>query len=97
VGLFSNAKIREGDLPDVERVQEEILSQFGEFLATAATAEDNNLLDYYECRFNSAFLTFRISAIRKEVARLKHLDDSGGMEDEPMKAPASRRADDSRT
>jgi hypothetical protein len=72
-----NSKILEGDLPDVESVREEILSQFGEFLA-----EGNNLLDYYECRFNSAFLAFRISAIRKEVARLKHLDGSEETEDE---------------
>jgi hypothetical protein len=77
-----NAKVREGDLPDVESVREEILSQFSEFLATAATAQGNNLLDYYECRFNSAFLAFRISSVRKEVARLKHLDDSEETEDE---------------
>ncbi len=81
-----NAKIREWDLPDVESVREEILSQFAEFLATAATAEGNSLLDYYECRFNSAFLTFRISAIRKEVARLKHLHDSEETEDETCEA-----------
>jgi hypothetical protein len=77
-----NAKILEGDLPDVESVREEILSQFGEFLATAAMAEGNNLLDYYECRVNSAFLAFRISAIRKEIARLRHMDASEEAEDE---------------
>jgi hypothetical protein len=82
-----NAKMHKGDLPDVESVKEEILSQFSEFFVDDAVAKDGGMLDYYECRFNSAFLTFRINVIRKEITRLKHLDEPEETDEETYAQP----------
>jgi hypothetical protein len=72
-----NSTIQEEDLPDVETVREEILAQFGELFALDSIAEQGGILDYYECRFNSAFSAFRISAIRKEITRLSSSSTCG--------------------
>lgn len=77
-----NAKMHEGDLPDVASVKEEILSQFSELFADDAVARHGGMLDYYECRFNRAFRTFRISVVRKEITRLKYLDEPEETDDE---------------
>ena len=82
-----NAKIHDGDLPDVESVKEEILSQFSELFVDDAVARDGGMLDYYECRFNSAFRTFRISVVRKEITRLKHLDEPEETDEETYDQP----------
>jgi hypothetical protein len=82
-----NAKIHEGDFSDVESLREEILSQFSELFVDDAVAENGGMLDYYECRFNSAFRKFRISAVRKEITRLKYLDEPEEADEEMYDEP----------
>ena len=60
-------KIPDSDFFDAESLREEVLGQFGEMLANANSEE----LDFYECRFNYAFRTFRIDLVNGEVDRLK--------------------------
>ena len=63
-------QISDGQPFDTEKICEEILSQFGEMLAEDG-ATPSEALDYYECRFNHAFRTFRINICRQEENRLK--------------------------
>lgn len=67
------AKIPDVALPNAADVREEIVSQFGELFATDGTEENLNDLDFFECKFNLAFRTFRIDLVRSEFARLKHI------------------------
>lgn len=53
-----------------EDLRDEILSQFSELLASDATGDQPDELDYYECRFNAAFKAFRVDAVRRELRRL---------------------------
>jgi DNA-directed RNA polymerase specialized sigma24 family protein len=82
-----DAKLLEGDLPDIASIKEEILSQFSELFADDAVAKHGGMLDYYECRFNRAFRTFRISIVRKEITRLKHLDKQEETDEETFEQP----------
>ena len=75
-------KIPDGLLPNAADLREEVLCQFSELFATDGSEENPNDLDYFECRFNRAFRTFRIDLVRSEVARLKHV------------APVPSQADD---
>jgi hypothetical protein len=80
------AKIPDTELPNAADVREEVVSQFGELFATDGTEENLNDLDFFECKFNRAFRTFRIDLVRSEIARLKHIaslpDQSDGIDEE---------------
>lgn len=52
-------------LPAAKELREDILGQFSELLASDGQADIPDELDYYECRFNSAFRTFWIDCVRK--------------------------------
>jgi RNA polymerase sigma factor (sigma-70 family) len=65
-----NAKITADDVESAEEVREEILGDFGVLFAEDETEFDgSNRLDFFECRFNLAFLTFRIPYIERERER----------------------------
>ena len=59
------------ELRDAAMVREEILGEFSERLALDATTEPG-VLDYFECRFNSAFAALRTDVVRKALTRLKY-------------------------
>lgn len=58
-------KISDSHRFDAESLREEVLGQFGEMLTDA----NSEKLDFFECRFNSAFRTFRIDLVNEEVDR----------------------------
>jgi hypothetical protein len=61
-----NAKITTDDVENAEEVREEILGDFGILFAEDETEFDRSKrLDFFECRFNRAFLTFRIPYIER--------------------------------
>ncbi len=52
-------------LPSADKLREDILGQFAELLASDGRGDIPDELDFYECRFNSAFRTFWISCVRE--------------------------------
>lgn len=65
-----NAKITTDEVENSEEVREEILGDFAVLFAEDETEFDlSNRLDFFECRFNRAFLTFRIPYIERERER----------------------------
>ncbi len=82
------AKIPTDYLPNAEDVREEILGEFAVLFAEDGCQGSTNELDFFECRFNSAFLTFRTPFIDRERARTEPLvaipgpDERGGSTDD---------------
>ena len=64
------AKISD-QLPNAEHLREDVLSEFSELLANDGTGECPDELDFYECRFNLAFRTLRIDAVRQEIDQVE--------------------------
>jgi hypothetical protein len=60
---------------NAEAIREEILSSFGLMFAEDGTDGHEDELDYYECRFSSAFRTLRIDHVREEISRRQELTD----------------------
>jgi|SRR6187402_1237746 len=80
----------DGDLRDAAIVREEILGEFCELIALDSKTEPG-VLDFYECRFNSAFASLRVSVVRRALTRLKHEGEPDGAdlpEDEMYGQPA---------
>lgn len=69
-------------LPDATDLHEEALGRFAELFATDGTGDNPDQLDYFECKFNSAFRTIRIDVFRSESSRLKHITPLPTMSDE---------------
>lgn len=63
-------------------VREEILGHFGEMFAEDGLGDNPDKLDYFECSFNSAFRALRVDMVRKEIARLTHLEQLPDEQDE---------------
>jgi RNA polymerase sigma factor (sigma-70 family) len=61
------AQVPNGRLPNAAALREDILQEFGVMVATDSADEALNELDYFECRFNSAFRAFRIDRVRTET------------------------------
>lgn len=59
-------------LPDAETLREEILRDFSMLFADELVGEGGLKLDFYEIRFNMAFASFRIDAVRAHVRRENH-------------------------
>jgi hypothetical protein len=59
------------ELRDAAIVREDILGEFSELLALDSTTEPG-VLDFYECRFNSAFAALRTNVVRRAITRLKY-------------------------
>lgn len=70
-------------LANTTDLTEEILGRFAELFAVDGSGDNPDQLDYYECRFNSAFRTIRIDAIRSETARLGHIAQLTNIRDDP--------------
>jgi len=64
-------RIRDHQMPDAESVREEVLGAFSELFAADGIGDRPDELDYYECRFNLAFRTFRIDFVRSEIVRIR--------------------------
>jgi RNA polymerase sigma factor (sigma-70 family) len=58
-------------LSNAEEIRENILSDFSLMFVEDIHEEEDDELDYFECRFNAAFRTFRIDFIRRERSRLR--------------------------
>ena len=95
--IILQKKIPDSDLFDAASLRDEVLGQFGEMLANA----NPNELDFFECRFNNAFRTFRIDRVKGEVNRLKETSPfpwpSGGEREESDEDVLARLSDAVRT
>ena len=65
-------KVQDGWVPDAADLRQEILKNLMELFATDGTGDFPNELDFYECRFNKAFMALRIDAVRIDARRHKH-------------------------
>ncbi len=61
-------KIRDADFANAGDLREEVLGEFSEMFALDGAGGANEL-DYFECRFQRAFKTFRIDLVRSEMTR----------------------------
>jgi hypothetical protein len=68
-------KIPDRSRPDAVDIREEILGEFSVLFAEDGSGENPNELDFYECRFNLAFSTFRINFMRRESTRKDPLEE----------------------
>jgi hypothetical protein len=66
-------QIRDNGRPNAAEIREEILANFSVLFAEDGVGENPDELDFYECRFNLAFLAFRINFLRSETTRLGSL------------------------
>jgi hypothetical protein len=72
-------------LPNAAQIRDDVLSAFFELLVVDGTGDRPDELDYYECKFESAFRTLRLDGIDRElrvVNRNADLPDHGDV-DEP--------------
>lgn len=60
-------------LPNAEQLREEILSEFCELFASDGTGDQPNELDFYECRFHSAFRTLRLDIVKREMGEVNRV------------------------
>lgn len=67
-----SSKITKDHFFNADDLSEEVLGEFSELFAVDI-GDDNMELDFFECRFNRAFETFRIDFIRRETNRLRKL------------------------
>jgi hypothetical protein len=63
------AKVRDDEIADAQSLRQEILDRLTELFALDGSADRTDELDFYECRFNRAFRTLRIDAVRRELRR----------------------------
>lgn len=68
------AKISD-QLPNAESLREQVLSDLCELFLADGTDDHLDELDFYECRFNSAFRTLRLDVLRRELGILNRAAD----------------------
>lgn len=66
------AKVPNESMPDASDIRQKILENLTDLIVADGTGNFPDELDFYECRFNLAFRTLRIDAIRREIRRRKH-------------------------
>lgn len=66
--------VPDGRLPDATSLRQEILDEFTELLVLDGLGKNPDELDFYECRFNKAFRTLRIDAVRRAARRKEIID-----------------------
>lgn len=66
------SKVPDSRFTNAADIREEAIGQFSELFAIDGSGENSDELDYFECRFNSAFRTLRIDIERSEITRAKH-------------------------
>jgi hypothetical protein len=88
-------------LPAVNELREDILGQFAELLAGDGQGDIPDELDFYECRFNSAFRTFWIDCVREaghssQLAAVESEEELDELlaDDEPLECISDARHDD---
>ena len=64
--------IPDGRKANAAHLRDEVLGRFGELVANDCGGGDDGVLDYYECRFNRAFKTLRLTLLRSERNATKH-------------------------
>jgi len=64
-------KIPDGGTLDATNLRQEILDNLSDLIVKDGTSDFPNELDFYECRFNKAFRTLSINAIRRDERRRK--------------------------
>jgi hypothetical protein len=64
-------KVPDGGMPDAASVRQEILENLTDLFVADGTGDFPDELDIYECRFNMAFRTLRIDAVRRDARRRK--------------------------
>jgi len=67
--------VPDGRMPDATSLRQDILDELTELFVLDGLGEHPNELDFYECRFNKAFRTLRIDAVRRDAGRRKHVVD----------------------
>ena len=65
------ARVPDGRMPDTAGIRQKILDDLADLFVTDGTGDFPNVLDFYECRFNLAFRTLRIDAVRRDARRRK--------------------------
>lgn len=63
-------KVPDDGMPDAASLRQEILDELADLFVMDGSGE----LDFYECKFNKAFRTLRIDAVRREVQRKRRVD-----------------------
>lgn len=78
--------VADGAIPDAANLRQEILDNLTELFVMDGSGDFPDELDFYECKFNKAFRTLRIDAIRRaerrskrsiEVAEMPELEGEG--------------------
>lgn len=67
------SKIPDDKYQNAAYLREEVLCEFAELFAVDSASENNEELDFFECRFNMAFSTLRIDIVRHEINCMKHV------------------------
>lgn len=68
--------VPDGRMPDATRLRQDILDELTElFVLDGLEGQNPDELDFYECRFNKAFRTLRIDAVRRAARRSKAIVD----------------------
>jgi hypothetical protein len=66
-------KILDSDVPNAAEIRGEILAEFSVLFAEDGSGNNPDELDFFECRFNLAFRSFRIDFMRRETTRTEQL------------------------
>jgi len=67
-------KIPDDKFQNAAYLREEVLGEFSELFAVDGCDDNNNQeLDFFECRFNLAFRALRINIVRREISCMKHM------------------------
>jgi DNA-directed RNA polymerase specialized sigma24 family protein len=67
--------VPDGRMPDATSLRQDILDELTELFVLDGLGENPAELDFYECRFNKAFRTLRIDAVRRAARRSKEIID----------------------
>lgn len=67
--------VPDGRMPDAASLRQEILDELTELFVIDGSGDYPDELDFYECRFNKAFRTLRIDAVRREARRRRAFVD----------------------
>lgn len=65
-------KVPDGSMSNAADLRQRILDELTELIVADGFGNCPDELDFYECRFNKAFFTLRVDAVRHEAARDKH-------------------------
>jgi hypothetical protein len=66
-------KITTDEFPNAVNLREEVLQEFSVLFASDICDDSNQELDFFEIRFNQAFMTFRKDFVRSERNRMKQV------------------------